>query len=198
MVMAMVGVSAAISFDLVAALGMPSLGGEPPPLVATGMGSTAGDVSLVVIAVAALAIAAYQGIELRRHNRLSVRPILSMDTNLTKGVLTLRNKGFGPALVSEVRVAIEDAPLQRATLEVWGDISRALGGGRFTCTVGKDEKVLGPDEALDLFAWEPPPQVPSVNPGRDLARLHVVVEYESLYHAKDTCVLRPMDSAETR
>ncbi len=73
-----------------------------------------------VVAGAALFVAVWQGILMRRHNRISVRPNLRFDLPLDAGPLrfVMRNTAFGPARIEEVTLAVDgqaiDGPLTDA------------------------------------------------------------------------------------
>jgi len=63
--------------------------------------------SSIVIALCALVFSIWQGIQARRHNRLSVRPYLtssmhnSEDNGIYSHAVYLENNGLGPALIDE-------------------------------------------------------------------------------------------------
>jgi hypothetical protein len=63
-------------------------------------------VSGVVIAVAALLVAVWQGVVARRHNRISVTPHLRLDSFMGKLPLSivLSNRGVGPAIVKDIAI----------------------------------------------------------------------------------------------
>src|ERR1700730_18400738 len=64
--------------------------------------STVTAICSVVIAVASLAVSAYVARATRKHNRLSVRPLLGLTTACSAGAtagLRLTNSGLGPARI---------------------------------------------------------------------------------------------------
>jgi len=68
-----------------------------------------GSVDLIELAALATAISAlgatiWQARIAREHNRLSVRPVLTLHRNEAEGYIELKNSGFGPALVQEYEV----------------------------------------------------------------------------------------------
>ena len=68
-------------------------------------------ISTTVIALCALALSIWQGIQTRRHNRLSFRPHLTTWSNrdAEKGFyrIELINNGIGPALIEEFLVKVD-------------------------------------------------------------------------------------------
>ena len=69
-------------------------------------------ISAIVIALASIIVAVWQGIENRNHNRLSVRPRLDMSFSLdyadSLAQLKIRNNGLGPAVIDEAKAVIEN------------------------------------------------------------------------------------------
>src|SRR3990172_12584537 len=68
-------------------------------------------ISTTIIALCALALSIWQGMQTRRHNRLSFRPHLTTWTNrdAEKGFyrIELINNGIGPALIEEFLVKVD-------------------------------------------------------------------------------------------
>jgi hypothetical protein len=68
-------------------------------------------IATTIIALCALALSIWQGVQTRRHNRLSFRPHLTTWTNTDaeKGFYTieLTNNGIGPALIEEFLVKVD-------------------------------------------------------------------------------------------
>ena len=56
------------------------------------------------VAACALAVTIWQGIVTRKHNRLSVTPVLTLYRREGDGRISVRNNGTGPALVIEYEV----------------------------------------------------------------------------------------------
>jgi len=68
----------------------------------------------IVIACVAVGISVWQGYVTRRHNKLSVKPILEIHTSLSKdntpmGV-SVENCGFGPAIINDFIVILDGKP----------------------------------------------------------------------------------------
>lgn len=79
------------------------------------------DFCTVVIAVCALVLSIWQGIENRQFNRLASRPILVLGTQLADQNpelgLKLSNEGPGPALIKKLTVFIDGKPVVEDSAE---------------------------------------------------------------------------------
>ena len=68
-------------------------------------------ISTTVIALCALALSIWQGMQTRKHNRLSVMPHLTTktDRDVEKGFYSIKviNNGIGPALIEEFLVKVD-------------------------------------------------------------------------------------------
>lgn len=84
--------------------------------VVTGVAST-------FIAVCALVFSIYQGIQARRHNRLSVKPHLTTWTTSTpeegRYVVELINNGLGPALIEGFTLTVDGSPVSGKQTDVF-------------------------------------------------------------------------------
>lgn len=97
-----------------------------------------------VTAIAALAVSIWQGVETRRHNRLSVVPHLTyyvtfatMDQNVG---IKLSNNGIGPAVVTTFAIYVD------------GEQMNDIGAGGWHSAIEK----LGLDESWVTFHWLDP------------------------------------------
>ena len=63
-----------------------------------------------ITAIAALALAIYEGIQNRKHNRLSLKPVLVLDITKDRSPTTLSasivNTGLGPAKIKKMRLFV--------------------------------------------------------------------------------------------
>ncbi len=86
-----------------------------------------GSVGAVLVAVVALVAAIVEGRAARKHNRLSVRPLLRIDCYENEGI-SLHNTGAGPAILQEFLVfadgrqveATDDSPAALVAAEAVG------------------------------------------------------------------------------
>jgi hypothetical protein len=76
--------------------------------------STIVAICATAIAVASLAVSVYEARASRRHNRLSVRPLLELRASFRRGQtagLQLVNAGLGPAVITRTVLRLDGAPL---------------------------------------------------------------------------------------
>jgi hypothetical protein len=65
----------------------------------------------LVVAVCALVVTVWQGVVTRRHNRLSVTPVLTLYRREIDGIISVKNSGIGPALIVSQEVYFKGEPL---------------------------------------------------------------------------------------
>lgn len=82
-------------------------------------------VASTVIALAALAVAVWEGVATRRHNRLSVAP--SVEHSPSRFGLTASNDGPGPALVTQCLLEIDGSSVEERGDNGWESAITALG-----------------------------------------------------------------------
>lgn len=147
-------------------------------------------VASIAIALSALAVAIWQGILMRRHNRLSLRPHLSfrqmMSETNPQFSLELLNNGIGPAIIKEFQVLLDgeredhfEAHGWMALLDFIGLKDRAIGA------VCDSEEFLAAGQSLQLIKYESlPAPVDTRELQRALSRIEVHIEYQSVYRNK--------------
>lgn len=80
------------------------------------------------LAVLALSVSLWQGYEERRHNRLSVRPLLTFDyTYDTAGWFSLEvvNTGVGPAIIQRFEAFVDGQPVSNGGA-IWAEVMSHL------------------------------------------------------------------------
>lgn len=70
------------------------------------------DVAALVVAACALVVTVWQGVVTRKHNRLSVTPVLTLYRREIDGLITVKNNGIGPALIISHEVYFRGEPLE--------------------------------------------------------------------------------------
>ncbi|HEX8922600.1 MAG TPA: hypothetical protein VF766_14090 [Pyrinomonadaceae bacterium] len=92
---------------------------------------TAIGIAASVIAILAIVVSVWQGVEQRRHNRLSVKPALNFDTDsAVDGTIlsvALKNAGTGPAIIKQFTLYIDDRPVPAIDGDVWLPAEKILG-----------------------------------------------------------------------
>lgn len=136
-------------------------------------------IGALVISCCAFALAVDAGKQTRPHNRLSVKPRLTIDFNYTgEGAgFRLVNEGLGPAIVGTFVVSVDEKPRQ-----TWDAVAEALG----IKTDAKLWRVPYPDTAW--LVGDPQPRVYWIpkSPASDLLitqspRVSIKVCYCSVY-----------------
>jgi hypothetical protein len=81
------------------------------------------EIAALVIALSAIGVTVWQGVEQRSHNRLSVKPALIFDTDEiadgTKVAITLKNSGTGPAIIKQFVIHVDDTPMPEKDNGMW-------------------------------------------------------------------------------
>ena len=71
----------------------------------------------LVVAVCALVVTVWQGVVTRKHNRLSVTPVLTLYRREIDGIITVKNNGIGPALIISQEVYFRGEPLEEESFQ---------------------------------------------------------------------------------
>ena len=141
----------------------------------------------IAIALSALAVAIWQGILMRRHNRLSLRPHLTFRQMMSEAnpqfSLELLNNGIGPAIIKDFQVLLDgeredhfEAQGWMALLDLIGLKGRAIGA-----SCGPDE-FLAAGQSLQLIKYESQPAPIGTRELRKaLRRIEIHIGYQSIY-----------------
>ncbi len=129
-------------------------------------------IALLVIAVSALFISIWQGIENRNFNKLSLRPYLKYDfTNNAEGLsIGIRNAGQGVAIIKDMEVLVDGRAYQG-----WESALKAISEDVEILKMAwiNDDEIITPSEKLMLIKITP------VDFGDK--ELKVVITLESIY-----------------
>lgn len=78
-------------------------------------------ISTIMIACVAIGLSIWQGIETRNHNKLSVKPLLSVTISTSKNDSSMGvrvdNNGIGPAIIREFLIYLDGQPAKVYSLE---------------------------------------------------------------------------------
>jgi hypothetical protein len=92
--------------------------------------NTAISLASAVVATAALFISIWNAWATRRHNRLSVRPHLALSKktspNAPQLTIDIKNNGLGPAIMTSIRVFVDDIDQSLTRAAQWQDIVAKL------------------------------------------------------------------------
>lgn len=148
----------------------------------------------VIIAVASLGVSAYVAWATRRHNRLSVRPLLELTITFPVGAtagLRLSNSGLGPAKITDSLLMFRG--------EQYGDFSKPhVDKLRSHLAVRPHAATLGGQPFLDTDYDQFLLSVDSYDPTqhgefRELieGRLRLSIQYDSIYGGEGFTVVYP-------
>ena len=148
--------------------------------------------SAIIIAIASIFITFWQGIEMRNHNRLSVRPNLEMVFSVDSKSYgyQLENKGLGPAIIRDKAYYIDG---KEAVEHGFSGLDSILSILKFTdrqlihSSLGKGRSIRA-EEKLNIFKFyflEEDDKETLIK--KIYTRLAIIIEYESMYGEKFTC-----------
>jgi hypothetical protein len=148
-----------------------------------------------LIALAALGIAVWEGVMSRRHDRLSVGPLLVLRHHLggSRGSLglTISNEGLGPAVVTKCILEVDGEPCKEDGDNGWEAAISLLGlrdfRPRYT-TVAPDGIIRPGDTVWLLSTTVTEDHVSGLS--KALSRLNVRVSYESIYKDRKVATYR--------
>lgn len=134
----------------------------------------------IFIAMTALMISVWQGCEQRRHNRLSVRPLLDFQTvghNNTQSI-QLANNGLGPAIVQGFYIDVDGQRLDGNQVNPWKQViaNRFLQGKYSEMYYFSSSSIIKPEQTYHLFTWMPGDTIQ--------LGITVTIEYTSIYNEK--------------
>ena len=165
----------------------------------------AGRMGAGIVAMAAVGLAVWEGLENRRHNRLSVVPnvdaVREFDMRAQTFTFTLMSSGLGPAVVRDMRVYVDDELVfdKDSTGEfAYEAVYPVVGGKNLDVwdSYYDDGHYLLPDNRYDLLRVEPrSDDGERIENFRDMAdRINVVVCYCSVYG--DQCARKQLHEGD--
>ncbi|HGY56613.1 MAG TPA: hypothetical protein ENK44_12965 [Caldithrix abyssi] len=148
--------------------------------------------SAIVIAIVSISVAVWEGLETRKHNRLSVRPKLEIyySTNKSKFGYVVVNNGLGPAVITGKKIFIDGKEITYTGFSGYDDFLEKLGLADryaahgvitpgFTIKAGKSENII----LFDLYeSDEAETLLPEI-----YRRVAIEIEYKSMYDEIFTC-----------
>jgi hypothetical protein len=148
----------------------------------------------VVIAVTSLGVSAYVAWATRKHNRLSVRPLLGFTTTFPVGAtagLRLSNSGLGPARITNSQLIFDGNLLGEFSRTYVDDLRSRLDVRPHATTLGRQPFL---DTDYQQFLLSVDPYDPSQHREfRELieGRLRLEIQYESIYGGEGFTVVYP-------
>jgi hypothetical protein len=85
-------------------------------------------ISAIIIALASIFISVWEGFEIRKHNRLSVRPKLEISYNVAQDNFgyVLTNNGLGPAIIMEKKLFIDNTEIKSSGFSGYDEFFEVL------------------------------------------------------------------------
>jgi len=146
--------------------------------------------SAAAISLSAFGVALWQGYVTRKHNRLSVKPMLHFDLGMIGGdfVLQLKNTGVGPALITNWHVTFSDETIGDNPNQIAINLLDELEVGHLGGTVylpGR-KQAMAPGDAYIIMNINDVGSDHEVESRirNDVQWLKVTFEYESIYGEK--------------
>jgi hypothetical protein len=147
--------------------------------------------SSVSLAIAALFISVWNVVTFRRHNRLSVRPSLSILKRIWQThpqvSIIITNNGLGPAFIKRIIIRIDGKEYPLFTVNQWKTFFQNAGisNGIITCYTMQDKETLRPGDPLTLVSIDDSDRECNVHRVvNELNNLCVEVTYYSIYEEK--------------
>lgn len=146
----------------------------------------------LLVALAAIGLTVWEGLENRRHNRLSVQPRLAASIQAGRSGegeyvrLAVENNGLGPAVISSFRVFLDGRVVDDGSSpsnRPWGPVIEAVpeGTGIDAHSFGAEYFFPAGDEAIVFEARRPPSDDPRSVLADLLPRIAVDICYCSIY-----------------
>ncbi len=149
------------------------------------------DIFAVFIAIAAVAVAIWQMWEMRKHNRLSVKPHLYFSTHSVLGEpagLRVTNGGLGPAIIKSFSLGVDNKWIDDTEKGGWIEAGKLLGAEKIApildvCLYTPDQIVKSGEGDYILHISEDK-RTPETDQDLNefVKRLSVEIVYESAYN----------------
>ena len=148
--------------------------------------------SAIIIAVASIVVTIWQGIETRRHYRLSVRPKLEITFSSNKESFgyILTNNGLGPAIITKKKIFVDGEEISYSGFSEYDDLINKLNlnDRKISHSGLYSGKTIKADDKLNIIRF-------SLNAGEKpdslirevYGRVGMEISYKSMYDEKFTC-----------
>lgn len=176
-----------------------SPGPEPAgPRGAGTLGSTIAASAATITALVAVAIAVWDNVQTREHNRLSVMPYVVLQRSqrdsagVNRGELTMSNEGVGPAILKGLEIRVPTERGRDTVLTTWGSAAPLIRRQGLDVLGWADvvsESALGVQRGSVLLRLEA--EGDSANPRMQafLDHLRLRLRYASIYGEEKTATL---------
>lgn len=149
-------------------------------------------IASAVVAISAVIVTIWQSTLMRRHNKLSVKPILNFQVQSVKshGFIGMRlsNDGFGPAIIEEICLFIDNEFIGHSNFKTWMLVLKKLkivNSGFVLHTITQNHSILS-GRSINLIYLDKTKLTENSIKNFKLLRkhLHITVSYKSIYNEK--------------
>lgn len=146
-----------------------------------------------VIALIALFSTLYSNAVQRKHNVLSLKPILDINCTAYPSQplrFDVKNSGVGPAIIRHIYVVIDGVRYESRSVEDYARIMKQLGpeigGSEFRCYVTHGNGALRPGESIELLAFTESNQNAKMQAlfASAVPRIGIEIDYECVYERR--------------
>ena len=144
-----------------------------------------------IIALSAAATTIWQGLLTRRHNRLSVKPLLRIDKITVMGQkasIILANRGVGPATISSVKFLVDGIVIEQSKIKTGFSALKKMGldSQKYKIFEILHQESFSAGEQMALFESHDKiiNEIEGLMIEKSFDRLSMEIEYESIYEEK--------------
>jgi len=150
--------------------------------------------SAIIVSIASIFIATWQGMETRRHNRLSVRPKLDFSFNVSRNSFgySILNQGLGPAIITERKIFLDGKEFIPQT-KYFGwpaalqDTLQLMNMNLDSSPLSKGVTIRAGQPRIIIEFYEQDNKDLTIDPRVIYRRLAFKINYESMYGESFTC-----------
>jgi len=145
----------------------------------------------LIIALAAAITTIWQGVLTRRHNRLSVKPMIRIDRNSITGQpfnITLKNTGVGPAIIKSIQFIVDGKRIPENSQDPGKEVLDALRLETHNFYEIYPNESFAAGEPHIVFESIKPMKsdMEAVKRQETFKRLGIIVNYQSIYEERFT------------
>ncbi len=158
------------------------------------------EICTIVVAVLAFIVTIWQGWETRKHNRLSVKPLIkfgtSHDRNAREACYSYKNVGLGTAIIKVFSIYIDGIPLESLiykniidSLSNIGLYNSSDNESEIYVTIPHKEEELSANETQEVIRYTLNTDLSDFEIIKASKRINIVIKYESVYGESFDCEL---------
>lgn len=154
------------------------------------LAGTVAAAAATVTAIAAVAIAYWDNVQTRRHNRLTVLPYVVIEriqqdsSGYNRGSVTVSNEGVGPAILHGLEIGMRTAAGRDTAVRYWGEAARIIADHGLEIRGWMDVdsgRALGVQRSVALLHFEAAGDSANPRVQRFLDGLRIRLRYSSVY-----------------